>query len=71
MAKKNVLDLNKKVKNLDILDMGLTKLAVFCFALALITLFPAFLLFVLGINPWVYVALFVVAAIRPLIRMFK
>lgn len=70
MAKKSVLNLNENVKRLDIIDIGLTKITMVLFTLALITLFPQVLNFVLGINPWVYVVLFVIAMIRPLMKFF-
>lgn len=71
MAKKSVLNLNKGVKNLDILDIALTKFAVLFFVLAVITLFPVIFLYLLQVNPWIYAALFVIAAIRPFFRFFS
>lgn len=61
----------KKVKNLDIWDIGLTKLSVATFVLFILTIWPTAMNWVQSINPWIFFIIFVVLAIRPIYRMFK
>tara|TARA_Y100000310_G_C20576922_1_gene760919 strand:- start:184 stop:393 length:210 start_codon:yes stop_codon:yes gene_type:complete len=63
--------LSKKIKNLDIWDISLTKLSVAAFVLFIITIWPAAMLWVRGVNPWYFLIAFIIFAIRPFYRMFK
>jgi hypothetical protein len=62
---------NKKVKNLDILDIALTKFAVVFGVLFLLAIWPAAMNWVKSVNPWYFLFVAIVAAARPLYRFFK
>jgi len=62
---------DKKIKNLDTWDIGLTKLSVAAFVLWLLVLWPAAMNWVKSVNPWYFFIAFVIFAIRPLYRFFK
>jgi len=58
---------NKKTKNLDVLDIGLTKLAVFFGTLCIVKFLP-----VLLSAPWYwYLIAAIILAIRPMYRFFS
>ncbi len=57
-------EMNKRIKNLTVWDIGLTKLAVFCFTVALVKIFPVIM--VPRIRYWVI--LLVLLAIKPAYR---
>jgi len=61
---------NKKIKNLDVFDIGLTKLSVAAAILFIITIWPQAMLWVKATNPWCFLIAFVIFAIRPVSRMF-
>lgn len=63
--------LEKKIKNMDCLDVSLGKLSVAAFVLFLITIWPAALTWVLSINPWYFLIAFVIFAIRPWYKLFS
>ena len=59
------------LKHFDQLDMALLKLALIAFTLFVVSAWPAFASWVLGM-PWVYfLVAWIVFAIRPLIKAFK
>ncbi len=58
---------NKKVKNMDIWDIGLTKLAVFFGALCIVSLVPA----ILFLDWYVFLIIGIIASIRPLYKFLK
>lgn len=62
-------NLNKKMKNIDMYDVSLTKLSVVAFVLFVIAIWPAALTWVLSVNPWYFLILFVILAIRPFYRV--
>ena len=66
-----IKDLNKKVKKLNVCDIGLTKLAVAAFVLFVITIWPAAMSLVHSVNPWWFFAAFVIFAVRPMYKFFK
>lgn len=57
----------KQMKNLDLWDIGLIKLTVLASALIIAKVLPE----VLSLDLWVYVAVFVIAMIRPMARFLK
>jgi len=61
-------ELNKKIKKMDIFDIGLIKLAVASGVLFLVTIWPAAMNWVISVNPWYFFAAFVIFAIRPVYR---
>jgi|TARA_B100002003_G_scaffold140637_1_gene130094 hypothetical protein len=60
--------MNKRMKKLDIWDMALTKLTVLVGTLFILTIWPAAMDFVVSVNPWWFLAAFVVFAARPMVR---
>ena len=62
---------DKKVKNLDMWDIGLTKLAVALGVIFLLAIWPAAMNWVKSVNPWYFLVVAIVFAIRPLYRFFK
>jgi hypothetical protein len=62
--------MNKMTKKLDIWDIGLTKLTVFAGALFLVGIWPAFASWVMSVNPWWFLAAFVVLSARPFARFY-
>lgn len=63
--------LNKKNKNLDVLDMAFVKLAVMFFIMFLFSTCSIFRDFVQHTNPAVFFVAWIIFAIRPLLRFFK
>ena len=61
-------NLKKKMKNLDMFDISLTKLSVASFVLFIITIWPAALSLVLSVNPWYFLIAFILLAMRPFYR---
>jgi hypothetical protein len=59
--------LNKKLKNMDIFDVSLTKLAVFFMTLFLVKVFPE----LLALDWYVYIIIGIVFAIRPMYHYLK
>jgi hypothetical protein len=64
-------NLNKKIKNLDVLDIGLTKISVAASILFVITIWPAAMSWVVSVNPWYFLIVGLILAIRPVYKMFK
>jgi len=62
--------LEKKIKNMDCLDVSLVKLSVAAFVLFIITIWPAAMNWVISVNPWYFLILFVIFAIRPLYKVW-
>ncbi len=60
----------EKIKKMDYWDIGLIKLASMAFILFLITIWPAAMDLVVGINPWYFLIAFVIFAIRPFYRAY-
>jgi len=58
---------DEKIKKLDWIDMGLTKMACFAFGVILVKLIPA----LTGISVWYIIAVWIILAIRPLYKFFK
>lgn len=54
-----------KIKKLDCWDISLIKLSVIVFTLLILTIWPALTSWALSVNPWYYLVLVVVLAIRP------
>jgi len=61
---------DKKIKNLDTWDIGLTKLSVVAFTLFVLTILPAVMTWVESVNPWYFFIAFAIFAIRPFYKMF-
>ncbi len=62
---------DKNAKNLGILGIGLTKLTVLAAALFIITMWAPVLTLVQKVNPWMYLAIAILAAIMPMYKFFK
>ena len=62
--------LNKRIKRMDALDIGLIKWSVAVFVLFLITIWPASMTWVNSVNPWYFLIAFVIFAIRPFYRIY-
>ena len=63
-------DLDKKVKKMDVWDIGLIKLAVAAFVLFVITIWPAAMTWVHSVNPWWFFVAFVIFAIKPFYKVY-
>ncbi len=61
----------KQLKRLKLLDIALIKLAVAAIVLFILTFWPVTFLWVLGVNPWYYLGVAIIAAAIVLIRVFK
>ena len=60
----------KKIKNLNVLDIGLIKWSVAAFVLFVITIWPAAMAWVHSVNPWYFLTASLVFAIRPFYRVY-
>ncbi len=60
----------KALNNMDVLDIGLIKLASAIFALFVITIWPAAMTWVQSVNPWYFFVAFVIIATRPMYRVY-
>uniref|UniRef100_A0A7C4M0E9 Uncharacterized protein n=1 Tax=candidate division CPR3 bacterium TaxID=2268181 RepID=A0A7C4M0E9_UNCC3 len=61
---------DKMIKNLDTMDIALTKLSVFFFTLWLIALIPSFSIWVISSKSWWFMLVWIILAIRPLCNSF-
>jgi len=61
---------NEKVKKMDVWDVGLTKLSSMLAILFVITIWPAAMDLVDSINPWYFLIAFVIAAARPVYKVY-
>ena len=61
------MDLNKQVKNLDVLDIGLTKGAMIFLALGAASFWPV----LISLDWYWYAVVFVFLAIRPMTRFWR
>lgn len=66
---KRVMD--KKVKKMDTWDIALTKLSVMAFVLFVITIWPTAMTWVHSVNPWYFLAAWIIFAIRPFYKIFR
>ena len=72
MAKRKVKkSYSNKVGKLSFWDMQLVKLSVIAFAFAIIGLIPGLAELVMGVNPIVWIILFIVFAIKPAFKTWK
>ena len=60
----------KKLKGLDVMDVGLIKLSVVAIVLFLITIWPALMNLVTSVNPWYFLVAFVIFAARPFYKFW-
>ena len=63
--------LNENIKKLDILDMAFTKLGIMFFMMFLFSVWGGFRNFIMSINPWILLIVWVVLVIKPLSRFFS
>lgn len=61
---------DKKIKKMDVCDIGLIKLAVAAFVLFVITIWPAAMSLVHSVNPWYFFVAFVIFAAKPFYRFY-
>jgi len=61
---------NKKIKKLDMWDMGLVKLSVAAVVLFLISIWTGFANWIQNTNSWWFLAAAIVFAIRPQIKVW-
>lgn len=62
--------LNKRIKKMDVWDIGLTKFSVAAFVLFIITIWPAAMAWAHSVNPWYFLVAFLVFVIRPFYRIY-
>ncbi|MBU3940871.1 MAG: hypothetical protein KKH88_03030 [Nanoarchaeota archaeon] len=62
---------DKKIKNLKTWDIALVKLATAAFVLFVITIWSAAMDWVHSVNPWVFFVLFMIFAIKPMIKVYS
>jgi hypothetical protein len=60
----------KKLKRLDVTDVGLIKLSVAAAVLFLITIWPGLMSVVTSVNPWYFLVAFVIFAVRPFYKFW-
>ena len=65
-----IKDLNKKVKKMDVWDIGLTKATVAAGVLFIITIWPAAMRWVHSVNTWWFLVAFIVFAVRPMYKFW-
>ena len=63
--------LNERVKRMDVVDIGLTKLSVAAGVLLVLTIWPAAMDWVHSVNAWWFLVAFVLFALRPGYRWLK
>ena len=63
-------NLSKKIKNLDIWDISLTKLAVASMVLFVLGIWPSALKWTLSINPWYFLIAAVIVGARPFYKYY-
>jgi len=61
---------NKRIKIMDVWDIGSIKLGVVSFTLFIITIWSTAMTWVHSVNPWWFFTAFVVFAIKPWRRLF-
>jgi len=61
----------KQIKNMDMWDIGLAKLAVAAFVLFVITIWPSAMNWVHSVNPWYFLIVSLVAALIIQMRVWK
>lgn len=64
-------NLNKRIKNLDVLDITLTKLAVASFVIVILKLFPILSGWLAERSIWWFVAVWILFSIRPFSKFWK
>jgi len=62
--------LDKIIKKMDALDLALIKWSIIAFVLFVITIWPAALAWVISVNPWYFLVVFVIFIIRPLYKIY-
>jgi hypothetical protein len=62
---------NKKVKKMDMWDIGLIKISVAAFVLFIISFFPSEWISQIIELKWLWLVLFVIFAIKPAIKVFS
>ena len=62
--------LNKRVKKMDIWDVGFIKWAAIASVLFVITIWPAAMTGVHSVNPWYFFVAFIIFVIRPFYRFY-
>ena len=61
---------SEKMKNLDVADIALIKLSVVAFVLFVLTIWPAAMDWVQGVNTWYFLIAFIILAARPVYRAY-
>ena len=62
--------LKKRVKRMDVWDIGLVKWSVAAFVLFIITIWPAAMTWVQSVNPWYFFIAFIIFVARPFYRVY-
>ena len=65
-----IKEMDKKVKKLNTVDVGLVKLGVAAFVLFLIRIWPAAMTWVHSVNAWYFFVAFVIFAARPFYKAY-
>jgi hypothetical protein len=66
-----MVNFNKKIKRMDIFDIGLIKLSVAFFVLFLLAAWPAFADWAINTHWAFFIAIALVLGLRPMYRFFK
>lgn len=61
-------DLDKDIKKMDVLDIGLIKIVMVAITLFVITIWQTAMDWVHGVNTWYFLGVAIILAIRPLYR---
>lgn len=65
------MNLTKRIKKLDVMDLSLIKLSVVAFVLFIISIWPASMTLVYSVHwGWFFVA-WIVLIIRPIVRIYR
>ena len=62
--------LNKRIKKMDLWDIGLIKWSVAACILFLITIWPAAMNWVQSVNPWYFLIASLIFVVRPFYRIY-
>lgn len=62
--------LKKRVKKMDLWDIGLVKWSVLAGTLFIITIWPAAMDWVHSVNPWYFLIAFIIFVARPFYRVY-
>jgi hypothetical protein len=62
--------MNKRMKKLDVWDVGFIKWSVVAATLFIITIWPAAMTWVQSVNPWYFLVAFVILVAKPFYKFY-